>query len=98
MKLEFVKITEAEKKKVVSTKREPKGVYYPIVNAFMDSGEDIAKLTGFSSTECIPVYHTLLGISNKKMKGSGFKVSKRGQNIYLLNTNVNRNIEPPERR
>lgn len=98
MKLEFVKIEESEKKKVMSTKREPKGVYYPLIKSFMESGEDIAKLTGFSSTECIPVYHTLVGMSNKKLKGSGFRVSKRGQNLYLLNTNVNRNIEPPERR
>jgi len=98
MKLNFVTIDEAEKKKVTNTKREPRGTYDGLVAAFMESGEDIVKLTGYSATECIPVYHSLIGVANKKMKGSGFKVSKRGQNLYLLNTNVNRNIEPPERR
>ena len=98
MKLNFVTIEESEKKKVESRKREPRGSYDALVDSFMKSGEDIVKLTGYSATECIPVYHSLIGVANKKRKGSGFKVAKRGQNLYLLNTNVNRNIEPPERR
>ena len=97
MALGFEKLTE-EERKVFEAKQERFTANKRLFEDFLLSGVDIAKVTGVTSTEAETIYFRLASCANTTMKERGVKVSKRGDTIYLLNTNINRVIEAPEAR
>lgn len=96
--LKFEKCDERESKSVLRSFGKPKSEMADIAYEFMDSGIEVAKLSGYSSTDAIKVYGSLSSIANNALKDEGFKVSKRGEIIYLLNTKLNPVACAPEKR
>jgi hypothetical protein len=96
--LTFEKVEEREARRVMRNFGKPSTEFTDVAYDFIDSGFEVAKLSGFSPTDAIKVYGSLVSLANSTLKDDGFKVSKRGENIYLLNTKINPVICAPEKR
>ena len=95
----FEKLTPEEKKKALNvTERKITGTYTLLVQDFLDSGEDIVKIAGYSMTEADKVYNSLFYADRTPRYRGKAKVSKRKENIYLLNIGLNPVADAPERR
>ena len=96
--LGFEKVDETEAKRVIRCYGKVKSEYADVAFDFLDSGVEVAKLTGFSETDAIKTYGCLSSLAHGTLKEDGFRVSKRGSVIYLLNVNINPVADAPEKR
>jgi hypothetical protein len=96
--LSFEKCEDREAKRVMRNFGKPSTEYTDIAYDFIDSGIEVAKLTGFAETDAMKIYGSLVSLANSTLKEDGLKISKRGANIYLLNTKVNPVACAPEKR
>ena len=93
MALSFAPVTDKDKRVFDAYGRST--VYRELLDDFVESGEEIVKVNGFSMTESIQIYNSLITASKHY---NGIKVAKRGSNLYLLNRNINHVIDPVEPR
>lgn len=96
--LTFEKVDEREARRVMRNFGKMSTPYTDVAYDFIDSGLEVAKLTGFPETDAMKIYGSLVSLANSTLKEDGLKISKRGANIYLLNTKVNPVICAPEKR
>ena len=96
--LGFEKVESREANMIKKTYGKATNEYTEVAYNFLDSGLEVAKLSGFSGTDAIRVYQSLTSVANNTFRGEGLKISKRGENIYLLNLNINPVADAPEKR
>ena len=96
--LGFERVEETEAKRVIRCYGKVKSEFADIAFDFLDSGLEVAKLTGYSSTDAIKTYGCLSSLAHNTLKDDGFRVSKRGETIYLLNVKINPVAAAPEKR
>ena len=93
--LGFESVSQEEKDLLLTGKRVKVSPYSLLITSFIKSGEDVAKVTGFSMTDAAKIYQGLMTVCTNT---EGVTVSKRGETIYLLNKNVNPIACAPEKR